>query len=284
MATVIEADQTNIQFIGKRLLITESQLAGELLESPLASAIQRHKQSMLNQKGAQVVEIKTNTGLVNILCECYHPVAKLLVLGGGHIAQPLVNIASLLQYEITVVDDRPAFANKQRFAAARLVICDSFQSALRQHKIDKGTSVVIVTRGHKHDLECLEAVLQFEPAYIGMIGSKRRVKMVKEHLIGKGYSPEVVNQVHMPIGIAIGAETPEEIAVSIAAQLVAAKNGVIGGKIALTSSRQQWEMLEQILKAKEQLLPVVLATIVRTKAQHQGRQVQKCWYCPMVHV
>ncbi|MBO8138014.1 MAG: XdhC family protein [Desulfotomaculum sp.] len=86
--------------------------------------------------------------LTCVIVECYHPVSRLLVLGGGHIAQPLVQIASLLQYEITVIDDRLEFATRERFPQAHNVICKNFQDALQKQKIDKGTSVVIITRGH----------------------------------------------------------------------------------------------------------------------------------------
>ncbi len=107
-----------------------------------------------------------------VFVEPLHPVARLLVLGGGHIAQPLVAIASLLEYEMTVIDDRPSFADHRRFPGARSVVCDDFSRALSRQRFDAGTSVVIVTRGHLHDLECLKQVLPAEPGYVGMIGSR----------------------------------------------------------------------------------------------------------------
>lgn len=262
LATVIEAEQPAQQLVGQKLLFSETAEAGKLLNTPLATEILQHRQRLINANNPQVLTMKTDG--VSVLIENYHPIAKLLVLGGGHIAQPLIKMASILQYESTVVDDRPSFANKERFPTAQ-VVCDNFQRALKGQKIDRGTSVVIVTRGHKHDLECLEYVLRFNAGYIGMIGSRRRVKLVKEQLIGMGYSAERVNQVYMPIGLNIGAQTPEEIALCIAAQLVAVKRGAIGENMALTSTRQHWQLLEKLIEYRKHQQPVVMATIVRTK-------------------
>lgn len=179
-------------------------------------------------------------------------------------ALPLVSIGSLLQYQITVVDDRPAFANSMRFPGAE-VICNDFIQALETQNIGPGTSVVIVTRGHKYDLECLEYVLKFNPGYVGMIGSRRRVKLVRQYLLDKGFPEQKVDRVYMPIGLSIGAQSPEEIAVSIAAQLVASRRGKGPVPMPKTSTLQQWQLLELMGAYVERAEPVVAATIVRTK-------------------
>lgn len=264
LATVIEAEQANQQLVGRKLVFTETTSAGDLLDTRLATEILQQKPLLINQKDPQVLVLQTNAGAVSILIEHYHPIARLLILGAGHIAQPLVKMASLLQYESTVIDDRPSFANKNRFPTAQ-VVCDSFPQALARQKIDRGTNVVIITRGHKHDLDCLKHVLQFEAGYIGMIGSRRRVKLIKRQLLDMGYAEENVSRVYMPIGLEIAAQTPEEVALSIAAQLVAVKRGAGGGKVALTSTRRHWLLLEKLIAYQQKQQPVAVATIISTK-------------------
>jgi len=152
---------------------------------------------------------------------------EILILGGGHIAVPLVKIASLLGFRVIVVDDRPEFANKDRFPEADLVICNSFEQALAGLDIGPGTYSVIVTRGHEHDRDCLKMIIKQPAAYIGMIGSRRKVKAVMDQLAEEGIPTEKLAAVFSPIGLDIGAETPEEIAVSIMAEVV---NLYRGGK------------------------------------------------------
>jgi len=146
----------------------------------------------------------------------------LLIAGGGHIAVPLAQMAALLDFRVVVLDDRPSFANQARFPMADQVICGLFEPTLRQFPIDGDTYVVIITRGHQHDVECLLAVLDTPAAYIGMIGSRRRVRGVFELLEReRGIEPARLRRVRSPIGLAIGAVTPAEIAVSILAEVVA---------------------------------------------------------------
>jgi xanthine dehydrogenase accessory factor len=150
----------------------------------------------------------------------------MIILGCGHISVALSRMATLAGFETWVYDDRPAFANRERFPEAKEVIMDDF-AKLREHiDIRRGDYVVVVTRGHKHDQACLEAVLKGTyPAYLGMIGSKRRVAVVMKQLEEEGYAKELLSKVYSPIGLKIGAITPEEIAVSILAEVIACKYG-----------------------------------------------------------
>lgn len=145
---------------------------------------------------------------------------EILILGGGHIALPLVKIASLLGFKVIVVDDRPEFANNKRFPGADKVICNSFERALAGMDIGPGTYSIIVTRGHEYDRDCLREVIKRPAAYIGMIGSRRKVKVIMQQLAEEGISPEKLAAVFSPIGLDIGAQTPEEIALSIMAEVV----------------------------------------------------------------
>lgn len=149
---------------------------------------------------------------------------KLVVCGAGHVSMPVIRLAKTIGCHVTVIDDRPSFADNGREAGADRVICDAFDSALAQVSGDGDTYFVIVTRGHQYDSECLRMILKKPSAYVGMMGSSRRVRIVKETLIKEGYDQEAVMGVHSPIGLPIQAETPEEIAVSILAEIIQVKN------------------------------------------------------------
>jgi hypothetical protein len=124
-----------------------------------------------------------------------------------------------------VVDDRPEYANRERFPEADRITCGRFEEVLADYPIDAGTHIVCVTRGHRHDETSLKLVVDSPAAYVGMIGSKRRVKAVLQHLVEDGASAEHVARVRTPIGLDIGAETPEEIAVAIMAEIVMERRG-----------------------------------------------------------
>ncbi|MDR0520082.1 MAG: XdhC family protein [Clostridiales Family XIII bacterium] len=156
--------------------------------------------------------------------ESYLPKPRMIILGGGHIALALTKMAKLADFYVTVFDDRPAFANDARFPEADEVICDDFSRVMERIGVRASDYVVIVTRGHKHDTECLEGVLKgVKPAYTGMIGSRRRVAIVLKQLEAAGYDKELLSDVHTPIGLKIGAVTPAEISVAILAEVIGVK-------------------------------------------------------------
>lgn len=149
------------------------------------------------------------------------PRERLIVLGGGHIAQPLCHFAADLGFAVTVVDDRIAFANHARFPEAEQVICNAFPAAIRCLQVQQGDYIAIITRGHKHDAICLrELLLGTMPRYLGMIGSKRRTTGLLHLLEQEGFDRKQLDFIETPIGLNIGALTKEEIAIAIAAQLV----------------------------------------------------------------
>lgn len=205
---------------------------------------------------------------------------ELVILGAGHIARPLVQVAAMLGYAVTVVDDRPEFASRERFPEARQVICADFEQALESLPLGPGTSVVIVTRGHQHDLLCLERLIGRDLAYLGMIGSRRKVKLIKEHLLAKGVPEERIAAVYMPIGLDLGAQTPEEIAVSIAAELIKVRRGggarslaedfgggqgnrgyLRGGSLAV----QDIDLFQTLVTCVRQGTPAALATVIAAR-------------------
>src|SRR3990170_4161677 len=198
--------------------IFEEVLAGQASGPPvvLATVVQAPPEAAAAGGGYQV------------MFELHEPPATLVIVGGGHIGKALATIGDLCGFSVVVVDDRPDYANQERFPEAGRVVCGDFAEVLRGLPIDSNTYVVTVTRGHKHDEESLRQVAESPAAYVGMIGSKRRGAAVLQHLIDDGLDPEAVRRVHTPIGLDIGAETPEEIAVAIMAEVVQVRRGGSG--------------------------------------------------------
>lgn len=146
---------------------------------------------------------------------------EMLVVGGGHIALPLAQLASMCDFAVSVLDDRPGFVSEERFPTATKRIAGPLRETVAGLPMDQDTFIVLVTRGHSHDVECLLEVLDRPVGYIGMIGSQRRVDAVFQLLIEEmGIAPEKLDRVYAPIGIAIGARTPAEIAVCIMAEVI----------------------------------------------------------------
>ncbi len=157
----------------------------------------------------------------NVFYEPFYKMQRVIILGAGHIAVPLSMMAKMIGFYVVVVDDRAEFADKSRFPQADEVICRDFAMAIDSLHISNQDFVVIVTRGHAHDSECIEALMNYdEPLYTGLIGSKRRVAMVFEALRAEGYDSHRLDRIHTPIGLDIGAKTIEEIDISIMAEIV----------------------------------------------------------------
>jgi xanthine dehydrogenase accessory factor len=142
------------------------------------------------------------------------------IFGGGHISLPLAQMGKLLGFKIAIIDDRAEFASTKRFPEAEMVLAGDFSKAFSKLKIDKTSYIVIVTRGHQNDELVLEWAVGTPAKYIGMIGSQTKVKTVFSHLLAKGVSKGRLDSVYSPIGLEIGAQTPEEIAVSILAEII----------------------------------------------------------------
>lgn len=167
---------------------------------------------------------------VQLYVELRRPVRDLVIVGAGHIARPMARIGSDLGYRVWVLDDRPTFATRERFPDAHRVLQADFSDPFREVPIHGGTHLLLVTRGHKYDYECLVRVLRLPiaPAYIGMIGSRRRVRATFHQLLEDGVPHPRLGAIHAPVGLDIRAETPEEIAVAVAAELVMVRRGGTG--------------------------------------------------------
>ena len=149
------------------------------------------------------------------------PLPQLVIAGAGHVGQAVAHLGSFLDFDVTVIDDRPEYASKDRLPDADRIIVSDIGKAIRDFPISSDTHIVIVTRGHSHDAEALRQCISSEAAYIGMIGSVRKVELMRQKFLEDGWATmRQFNRVHAPIGVKINSKTVEEIAVSIAAQLV----------------------------------------------------------------
>jgi len=174
---------------------------------------------------------KYDTGLVcggtlEIFVEPVLPPAELYVFGAGHVAESLYKVARIAGFDITVVDDRAAYANRERFPEAQEVVAEDFEKAMERLAPSESSYIVIVTRGHRDDMRVLRWAVQSPARYIGMIGSKRKTITIFKELQKEGLAPELFDRVHAPVGLDIGAVTPEEIAVAITAELIAKRRNV----------------------------------------------------------
>lgn len=159
-------------------------------------------------------------GVMDIYIEPISPSPRVFIFGGGHISLYVSKMSAMVGFQVVVVDDRPQFANKDRFPEAQEVIAEEFPLAFSRLKVNRPSYLVIVTRGHAYDQEVLEWALGTDARYIGMIGSRKKIQSVYQNLEKKGIPPEKFLRVHSPIGLKIGALTPEEIAVSIVAEMI----------------------------------------------------------------
>lgn len=179
--------------------------------------------SLQETRTPQVVIQGESCFLVEPLCH----EGVVFIFGAGHIAQKLAPLTRLVGFRTVVLDDRAEFANRERFASADdVVVLSSFENTMAALSIDENSYIVIVTRGHIHDRTLLGQALATHAGYIGMIGSRRKRNAVYQTLEEEGVATEAFERVHAPIGLAIAAETPEEIAVSIVAELIAVRAGI----------------------------------------------------------
>ncbi|GAV21825.1 XdhC family protein [Carboxydothermus pertinax] len=199
-------------FSEEKLLLDE---AGEVL------FVSEEKALLLQKYFSQDIKEPIYLKEEGIFIEPIIPQRKLLILGAGHIARPLVTFARELGFTITLYDDRPTFVTSQNIPGADNYICDSFDRVLDYVIPTENLAVVVVTRGHHHDLTCVEKFLPYNLAYLGMIGSRTKVKAIFKALVEKGYSEEDVKKIYAPIGLDLGGTEPAEVALSIIAEIQA---------------------------------------------------------------
>lgn len=164
-------------------------------------------------------------GKLLVYVEPVIPEPHLVILGAGHVGKALSSIGGFSGFRVTVVDDRDEYANKENLPHAHEVIVHDFGSVFSKVVIDRNSYIVIATRGHNHDLDALRSALKTEACYIGLVGSRRKREMLFETLRAEGFSDGDVQRVIVPVGLAIGSVTPEEIAISVMAQIIQKRRG-----------------------------------------------------------
>ena len=159
------------------------------------------------------------------------PLPRLVIAGAGHIGRAVARLGQLLDFEVTVIDDRAEYANRRRLPEADTIMVDDIGRAVAGFPVEPDTYIVIVTRGHLNDAEALRACIKSSAAYIGMVGSRRKIALMREEFMAKRWATaREFDRIHAPIGLPIGSKTVEEIAVSIAAELVQVRSGSAGEK------------------------------------------------------
>jgi xanthine dehydrogenase accessory factor len=216
LATVVESDAADMPPGSKTIVLSDGTLEFASGSKSLKAALRDQALAVLKVKKNRVVEI---TGGMRVFLNVLSAEDRLLICGAGHIALPLARFANDVGFTVTVLDDRSDFAHPTRFPRCT-TIAENFTIALRDMSLGPSTYVVIITRGHEHDVDCLMEILPRQAAYVGLIGSRRRVSFVLQWLEEKGFSRERLKAVFTPIGVPIGAESPEEIALSIVSELV----------------------------------------------------------------
>jgi xanthine dehydrogenase accessory factor len=165
-------------------------------------------------------------GRMQVFIEPIEPVPVLCLFGAGHVAQPLARMAKACGFRVEVADDRVKFANAERFPEADALVIDDFTAAAGKMTLGAGTFAIVVTRGHKGDAEALRAVLGRGLRFVGLLGSRPKVVHIFAALEEQGVPREQLAAVHAPLGLEIGAQTPDEIAVSILAEMIAVRRGI----------------------------------------------------------
>jgi xanthine dehydrogenase accessory factor len=179
-------------------------------------------------------------GQMEVFIEPVEPSPELYVFGAGHVGYFVGKMAYDVGFKVHVIDDREKFANSDRFGEGIDVQVDHIPTWLGAHRLPPTSYAVILTRGHTHDLDAMRALAQMSVRYLGLIGSKAKVRRIFDALVEEGMPPAALKDVHAPIGLDIGAITPQEIAVSIIAELIAVKHGRISGSNA-TAVSMRWD-------------------------------------------
>lgn len=278
LTTLGEADQHGVSQ-SEKACYAESDLENPRFAGSVNPEARQLMQQALATGDLQVAATLEDRVLV---AEPFFPEPSLIIFGGGHIGKALCDFGAKMGFSITVVDDRVAFANTVRFPEADRVICESFEKCFDRLQFSPHTYVVIVTRGHRHDLVCLREIVKKTWAYAGMIGSRRRVQGVREQLIKEGASREVLEKVNAPIGLEIGALTPEEIAISILGQVISYRR-LENPKMGRESAKIKWtefdrDVIEELSLDRKDAKAV--ATVISTKGSAPRRAGAKMLVWP----
>jgi xanthine dehydrogenase accessory factor len=222
LATLVSVGGSSPKGEGSKVLMKISGEKVGLLPGgvELEKKILREGEVLLKEKRPKVLVYSFENRRMEVLLEPIFSEPTVYIFGGGHISEQLAPLVKKVHFKVVVIDDREMFANRSRFPEADEVVVSEFEKCFDQLNIDDSSYIVIVTRGHLYDGFVLEQAVKTNARYIGMIGSKKKIRTLYQNLMEKGMAKETIDRVHAPIGIDINSETPEEIAVSIVAELI----------------------------------------------------------------
>lgn len=232
LATVVQVKGSTPREAGSKILIkSDGTIFGSIGGGTLEATICRESMNVIREARPKMLhfdltgeEVQGDEmlcgGNMDIFIEPIFPQATLYIFGAGHISLTMSKIAKMVGFKVVVIDDRAEFANAERFPEADEIFADNLSTVFSKLKINKSSYIAIVTRGHQSDERVLEWAVKTEACYIGMIGSKKKNEVIFSHLQSKEISRELLESVHAPIGMDIHAETPQEIAVSIVAEII----------------------------------------------------------------
>jgi xanthine dehydrogenase accessory factor len=254
LVTIVAAQGSTPQRVGAKMLVyPDGRISGTIGGGCYENdALGKAREALLARKPRLVKydltdDFAEESGLIcggqmTVYIEPVEAAPQLYIVGAGHVGHQLGKIARPAGFRIRVLDDREKFANTERFPEAEEVIVDSIPDWLHKADIPQTAYVVVVTRGHRHDLDALRSLAARDLRYIGLIGSKAKVKKIYDALIEEGMPLECLQRVHAPIGLDIGAVTPEEIAISILAELIAVRRGRME-EAHVAAASLQWKKL-----------------------------------------
>jgi xanthine dehydrogenase accessory factor len=242
IATVISGDMT-----GEKALIVDGEMTWNSNPEGLLHA---HESEICAADDSRIITLEGHDVFVELLGNEKHVV----ICGAGHLSMPLITITKMMGMYVTVVDDREEFCENARKRGADRVLCKSFAAAFDEIEGSDDTYFVIVTRGHRYDKDCVGGSLRKRHAYVGMIGSRRHSQFVRQSLMDEGFSEDIIDTIYTPIGLNIGAETPEEIAVAIAGEIIEVKN----------RKKRNFGFTREVMKAllDDERDPMMMATII----------------------
>lgn len=231
VASLMKVPEGSDLVVGARLLVREnSSTSGSLGDEKLdARAVGEVRKLMAMGKNDYIV---TESG-AEFFVEAYTTPPTLVLAGGGHVSKAISHIAETLEFRIFVIDDREEFSNPDRFPEAEQTVVSDYGSAFEKLPIGTNSFIVIATRGHRYDASATAAAMRTPASYVGLLGSRRKTILIFEELFAEGFTMEQVQGVRSPIGLSISARTPEEIALSIMAEIVAFRLGGDGGTLKL---------------------------------------------------
>jgi len=230
-AVLVALEHPDPHRIGGRVVVLANELHGSFQDNEadteaLELALKGLRGGSGTVTGPYLLPLEAG-GEMRVFLELHHPQPEMVIVGAGHLAQPLCTMGALLGLRVRILDDRPEFATRERFPEADEVRTVDFADPFREVPLHPWSHLVLVTRGHQYDYECLRKVMLTSPlpSYIGMIGSRRRVKATFQSLLDEGIPRSSLEQVRAPIGLDLGGETPSEIAIAVAAEIVHHQKG-----------------------------------------------------------